>query len=233
MRVISPEETSVLLTCLDCLPFFDTFSDWEKLELLLAGADLITYQTGEFLIQQGSSDRVLFFLLSGRASVVREGASIPLAELLPGDFFGEISFLTKQKRTSNVIVHSRPNHSPEIPSSVLSEKLIATLCPDETAPIIVICFEHSILAKLNFNTRSKIKDQIIAVLVVRIEKISELVEEFGKQVPVFSKEPDLNNLIAGESMDFQESAKDQIIQNLVEYIVILHHTLQKQTPDLG
>lgn len=225
MRIIVPEDPSILQTCLDCLPFFDTFSSEEKHDLLDYGADLITYDTGEFLIQEGGMDQVLFFLLSGAASVVKEGASIPIAELQPGDFFGEMAFLTGQSRTSNVIVHHAFTSKTGGSTSVLSEKICSILSPNDPAPTIILRFNRPLLTHIQQKTRIRIKDQIIAVLVVRMENISEKVEDRGGEVPEFSIDPELERLLEESSESELENAKDQIIKHLVAFIVQLNETL--------
>jgi hypothetical protein len=249
MRIITPVDSSVLQACLDCIPFFDTFSDAEKLDLLDCGPDLLHFNTGEFLIEEGGEDRVLFFLLSGAASVVREGASVPIAELAPGDLFGEIAFLTGQKRTSNVIVHQSSSDSVEGSNSVLSENLLQQICPDSSLPTITFRFGRALLDHLEGETRLKMKDQIIAVLIDRMEGISKIVEETIGSVPEFSIDPDLEQLMEEglaeglvEGLDEEEVAttkvadtatpredmekvKDQIIQHLVDFIVLLNARL--------
>ncbi|MBF0455249.1 MAG: cyclic nucleotide-binding domain-containing protein [Magnetococcales bacterium] len=221
MHIIPQEETTILQVCLACLPFFDTFSATEKQELLQAGADLIRYDTGEFLIAEGGGDQMIFFLLSGAASVVREGASIPIAELLPGDFFGEMAFLTAQKRTSNVIAH------PPAPTqaSVLPERICAQLSPDDPSATIVLRFNRGIFDCLQRQTRIQFKDQIIAVLVERMEQVSERVEEAMGEVPEFGIDPELERLLAERFSEEEEETKDQIIQHLVAFIIQLNKRL--------
>jgi signal-transduction protein with cAMP-binding, CBS, and nucleotidyltransferase domain len=229
MRIITPEDASVLQVCLDCLPFFDTFSDQEKQDLLGGGADLISYETGEFLIEEGGDDQMLFFLLSGAASVVKKGASIPIAELKPGDLFGEMAFLTEQKRTSNVIVHPVSSSNTQSAASVLSEALSTQLCPDDPSPTISLRFNRVVLDQIAKDTRFKIKDQIIAVLVARMEDISEVVEESFGEAPAFPIDPELDKMMAEGVEENLEQIKDQIILHLVEFIVLLNQKMLGDT----
>ena len=55
---------------------------------------------GKDLVRQGERGRHLFVILWGTATVVRDGRRV--AELGPGDFFGELAFLDGAPRTATV-----------------------------------------------------------------------------------------------------------------------------------
>jgi len=57
------------------------------------------------IVSEGDKDQDFYVLHSGRAGVwVRKNQAVPtqIAELKPGDFFGEISFLMNTRRTATV-----------------------------------------------------------------------------------------------------------------------------------
>ncbi len=61
---------------------------------------------GEVIIKQGDVGEDLFLIESGQAEVRARnasGATIALATLGPGDFFGEVALVTGQKRTADVV----------------------------------------------------------------------------------------------------------------------------------
>jgi CRP-like cAMP-binding protein len=62
------------------------------------------FKKGDVILQQGKKGAGLFLLLNGKLSVVKEadGKEIELAELGPGDLFGEMSLLTNQPTTASV-----------------------------------------------------------------------------------------------------------------------------------
>jgi len=72
--------------------------------------------------------------LSGTARVTLEGVDDPLAQMGPGDFFGEIAFIQNTPRTTNVIAND--------------------LC-------ILLKVDRRLLGALNAEVREKFKDQII------------------------------------------------------------------------
>ena len=53
------------------------------------------------IVRQGEVGTGFFLLVDGHAQVVRDGARI--AELAPGDFFGELSLLDHQPRMASVV----------------------------------------------------------------------------------------------------------------------------------
>jgi CRP/FNR family cyclic AMP-dependent transcriptional regulator len=56
------------------------------------------------LVKEGAAGSVCFLIVDGSAKVVRGGRTVK--QLGPGDFFGEMSLLTKAPRTASVIARS-------------------------------------------------------------------------------------------------------------------------------
>jgi CRP/FNR family transcriptional regulator, cyclic AMP receptor protein len=60
-----------------------------------------TYGPEEIIVREGSTGTALYIVLSGRARVVRGGDQ--LAELSPGDFFGELALIEEHPRSASVV----------------------------------------------------------------------------------------------------------------------------------
>ncbi len=68
-------------------------------------ATIRTYQTGDVIIREGDTGMALYVVLSGAACVTREsgaGHAIPLAEIGPAGFFGEMGLLDDSVRSATV-----------------------------------------------------------------------------------------------------------------------------------
>ncbi|GAB4272169.1 MAG: hypothetical protein Kow0029_10560 [Candidatus Rifleibacteriota bacterium] len=62
------------------------------------------YETGEEIVVEGAFDSDFFIIDRGRVSVfISKLGSKPVAELIEGDFFGEMSLLTGERRSATVI----------------------------------------------------------------------------------------------------------------------------------
>jgi CRP/FNR family transcriptional regulator, cyclic AMP receptor protein len=73
-------------------------------EVLAAAADRaveVEFPAGRQIVRQGEVGTGLFVLTSGRAKVVRDGEQI--AELVAGDFFGELSVIDQEPRIAQVV----------------------------------------------------------------------------------------------------------------------------------
>lgn len=93
---------------LSTVPLFDGFSK-RHLRRLAAEADVVEFDPGRPIVEEGQAGEALFVILSGSARVVRDGKTV--ATLIPGDFFGELSALDGGPRTASVV--------PETPVEVL------------------------------------------------------------------------------------------------------------------
>jgi CRP/FNR family transcriptional regulator, cyclic AMP receptor protein len=84
-------------------PLFEGMSE-RDLEAVARWADVVDVSEGYHLLHQGRLPHEFFVILEGKAGVEREGQ--PLAELGPGDFFGEIALLEDDRRTATVVATS-------------------------------------------------------------------------------------------------------------------------------
>lgn len=82
------------------LPLFADLSDHER-QQVAQWADEVEVPEGKHLIDQGQFGYEFFVIEEGKAEV-RRGDEV-IAQLGPGDFFGEIALLEADRRTASVI----------------------------------------------------------------------------------------------------------------------------------
>lgn len=81
-------------------PLFRDLPDDERRRLLDRMSD-VTVEAGARIVEQGDLSYKFFVVLEGTASVHRDGVTV--AELGPGDFFGETGILEKARRNAAVV----------------------------------------------------------------------------------------------------------------------------------
>ena len=95
----SPEEKLRIIRMLKKLSLFAGLHNKEFTYL----CDLCngkTYASDEYIFHEGDHSHSLFVLLSGKVQLFMESKS-PLYEAHPGDFFGEIGFITQRVRAAS------------------------------------------------------------------------------------------------------------------------------------
>lgn len=147
MQIINQVDLKRMLNIIERIPFFSNFSMQEKNRMVCLNSHFIIFQKGEYLIREGDQDSAFFILLTGTVSVVKGTSSYTIARLSSGDFFGEISFLTKTPRT-------------------------ATIIADDT--VLVVKVNKEMLDSLGPSIRDKIKDSIIMRLAERIQRLNNI-----------------------------------------------------------
>ena len=85
------------------LPLFASLSEKER-EKIARWADEVDVSEGKHLVDEGQFAYEFFVIEDGTAEV-RKGQE-KLAELGPGDFFGEIALMESDRRTASVIATS-------------------------------------------------------------------------------------------------------------------------------
>jgi CRP/FNR family cyclic AMP-dependent transcriptional regulator len=86
------------------VPLFSDLSE-EDLEAVATYADEVTVSEGKHLVDEGGYAYDLFAIIEGTAQVISGGQVV--AELGPGDFFGEAGVLEKQQRNATVVAKAR------------------------------------------------------------------------------------------------------------------------------
>ena len=80
--------------------------DDRRLETLREHLCLVEHEQGDVILHQGEATEALYLLISGQVAVIlkeEDGKQHLLAELTPGDTFGERALLTGELRTADVI----------------------------------------------------------------------------------------------------------------------------------
>jgi len=88
------------VTAIAAVPLFDGFSK-RHLRRLAAEADVVAFDRGRAIVEEGQAGEAMFVVLSGGARVMRAGRRV--GALMPGDFFGELSALDGGPRTASVV----------------------------------------------------------------------------------------------------------------------------------
>lgn len=102
------QDDMVLLKLIDKIPFFSTFDKENKLLLAESGSFFATYEKGEVIIRENEIDDALLVIIRGSVVVTKNNRpDHVLTTLRDGAVFGEISFLTKRPRSTNVVAEER------------------------------------------------------------------------------------------------------------------------------
>ena len=86
------------------IPLFSDLSP-DDLNAVSTYADEVTVSEGKHLVDEGGYAYDLFAIVEGTAQVIVGGDVV--AELGPGDFFGEAGVLEKQQRNATVVAKTR------------------------------------------------------------------------------------------------------------------------------
>jgi CRP/FNR family cyclic AMP-dependent transcriptional regulator len=86
------------------VPLFSDLQE-EDVRAVATYADEVTVSEGKHLVDQGGYAYDLWAIIEGTAQVIVGGQVV--AELGPGDFFGEAGVLEKQQRNATVVAKTR------------------------------------------------------------------------------------------------------------------------------
>jgi glycogen debranching enzyme len=118
------------------VPLLHSLTD-EELRPIAERVQVRTYPTGTTIVAQAEAGQTLFLILAGRVRVLHHarGTTEPalLAELGPGDFFGEMALLERQPRSADVVAIT-PTTCGLIDGSVFYEHVLAK--PDIVAALL-------------------------------------------------------------------------------------------------
>ncbi len=82
------------------VPLFASFNKKELQKIAKASTEL-DVKAGKTLVEQGRVGHEFFLIVEGKASVKRNGRKV--ADLGPGDYFGELSLLSRLPRNADVV----------------------------------------------------------------------------------------------------------------------------------
>ena len=90
----------------DALASVPMFLDFSKRHLirLAAETDELIFEPGQIIVREGDPGEALFVVLRGQGKVVRGKRKV--AEVVPGDFFGELSAIDGEPRTASVVAET-------------------------------------------------------------------------------------------------------------------------------
>jgi len=149
MKRLTPITNTKALDILNKVHFFDNLNSDEKDILTGFHSHFFLTPKGEAIIREGDNNNQSFYiLLTGKVTVRRHDAATPLATLFPGNFFGEVSFLTDRPRTTSVVAE---------------------------CSCIIFEIDRPTLNHLEISIREKLKDNIIQVMVQRLDLMNETV----------------------------------------------------------
>lgn len=103
----SPTESSLAKELATSTLF--TLFDPSALEEILTSTNLRSYHEGDIIVTEGEEGASLFLLVEGQVKVFtrgKRGEHVRLAELGPGDLFGEVSVLHGMPRTATITARS-------------------------------------------------------------------------------------------------------------------------------
>ena len=134
---------------IDKLSFFDGFTQDEKRFLSTLESQIYKYFPANVIIKEGETDYSFFVLLKGVVAIVKNNPKeVTITKLKAGAIFGEIAYVAKRKRTTSVIADG------DVIALKIDTKNIDTLKPDIS---------------------TKLKDNLIEILVRRLETMNEQV----------------------------------------------------------
>jgi len=125
------------------IPLFAECTKAELIEVAIT-ADEREAASGEHLTEQGQRGRDFFILVEGTVAVRRSGRK--LADLGPGDWFGEIAILTYKPRTATVTATS------PVRLLVISDRAFRRVV--ETMPRIALKVLRNVAERLEHDVRS-------------------------------------------------------------------------------
>jgi len=82
----------------------------ETLVEILTSTELRSYEVGDIIVTEGEHGSSLFLIVGGTVKVFTradDGGNLQLAELGPGDFFGEVSLLSDKPRTATITARTQ------------------------------------------------------------------------------------------------------------------------------
>ena len=100
----TPQE---ILRLINNIPFFESFNLVERKEFAALSNQVVEYSDKTAIVKEGQTEMAVFILLKGEAIVTRNDLpKVTINTLTVGALFGEVSFLTKTPRTTNIFAKS-------------------------------------------------------------------------------------------------------------------------------
>lgn len=98
------EDNKDSIQYLKSIPALECFSE-EDLKELLKVSEILTYKENDLIIKENSVDQRVFYLITGKVKVVKNGREVVVLRRT-GDVFGEIGVVTGIARSASVYASS-------------------------------------------------------------------------------------------------------------------------------
>ncbi|MFC1515818.1 cyclic nucleotide-binding domain-containing protein [Thermodesulfobacteriota bacterium] len=137
------------------MPMFESFSEQEKKMFAEMEHSLLEFKNGDTIISDGDKSTSMYLLLKGSGVITKteDNAKIRLSKLKPGELFGEMSFVSKKPRQSDVIAND---------------------------DVLVMKIDDDLFNKMNLDIRGKMKNYLIELLIRRLEKMNATIMKLSK-----------------------------------------------------
>ena len=143
------------------MPFFKEFSAAEREKVVQTSGIFEKFKAGNVIISEGEKTAAVFVILKGTVAIqkkvkvdVTENHISPqkqvdfaIKKLNPGSIFGEISLISQRPRNTSAIASSNQ--------------------------VVVMKITEKIIEKFNFSIQRKLQNQLIHILVERLEDMNE------------------------------------------------------------
>jgi CRP-like cAMP-binding protein len=186
---------SKIVQLMSNIPFFKDFNNEEKRAIAEIKNALARFPVGEYIIRQGTFERSIYILLKGKAAVTKK--EVPRAvihTLNPGDVFGELSFLSKRPRGTNIVAKT---------------------------DVMVLQFHVEFFDKLAVEIREKLKDQFLHILINRLDNMNDSVVQLKSEMEaIFQAEEQVKENLNGVAQSIgqvreQVNGISDVIVNLI------------------
>ena len=141
------------------MPIFKNFTEDEIKGLITMEQALQEFRKGDVIIREGDKLSSLYLLIQGTILITKSGYDTPISRLNPGAVFGEMSFLTKKPRFSNVIANDN---------------------------VQVMKMDEVFFKDIRPEIKDKIKDYLIELLINRLDTMNESLSKIAKYTRNFS-----------------------------------------------
>ncbi|MHC4459358.1 MAG: cyclic nucleotide-binding domain-containing protein [Planctomycetota bacterium] len=142
-----------LYELIDEMPMFKFFSENEKKEFVAMEHSLLGFNQDEIIIQEGDAFSSLYLLIKGTILITKTGENTPLSKLSAGTVFGEMSFLTKKPRFTNVVANEK---------------------------VLVMKMDDDFFRKVRPEIKDRIKDYLIDLLINRLDAMNESLSKISR-----------------------------------------------------
>ncbi|MEO5330218.1 MAG: cyclic nucleotide-binding domain-containing protein [Magnetococcus sp. THC-1_WYH] len=143
-----------LLAILSFIPFFNSFTSYEKRQIVSFHQKLIMAAPEEAIVREGDVCNNFFIILKGKVRIVKSESPIALNILGPGNSFGEMAFLMGLPRSAGVVAQEST---------------------------IMFTIDRDFYENIGIEIREKIKDQIIRQISANIIRQNREITEFNRE----------------------------------------------------